>query len=361
MSTASKAGTEASAAPGGRPKHQFAMVLDLNKCLGCQSCTVACKTQWTSGPGMDAMWWNIVSTIPGRGTPRDAFELGGGYRNGSPVPGELPSGREWGEAWEFDYEQLFDGEGYGKSFLRPKEHDGAEPGWGPNWDEDQGGGRYPNSYFFYLPLLCMNCSQPACLEACPRDSIYRRDEDGIVLIDEERCHGYRFCVEACPYKRIYFNQERSIAQKCISCYPRLEAGVAPACVRQCPGRLHHIGYLDDPNSAVHRLVHTFGVALPLHADFEVMPNVFYVPPLLPDAFDEEGRFDPSRSRMPIEDLERLFGPGVQAALATLQAERERAAAGEPSELMDILIARKWRDLLGPFDADPAHSEPVRHR
>lgn len=77
----------------GAPTHQLAMVFDLNKCLGCQTCTVACKTQWTRGPGMEAMWWNIVNTVPGRGTPRDAFDLGGGYRDGEPVPGELPPKR----------------------------------------------------------------------------------------------------------------------------------------------------------------------------------------------------------------------------------------------------------------------------
>ena len=111
-----------------------------------------------------------------------------------------------------------------------------------------------------------------------------------MLIDEERCHGYRFCIEACPYKRIYFNEERAIAQKCISCYPRLEEGVAPACVRQCAGRMRHIGYLDDPKSAVSKLVKKHKVALPLRPDFGVEPNVFYVPPLMPVAFNERGEF-----------------------------------------------------------------------
>jgi nitrate reductase beta subunit len=170
------------------------MVFDLNKCLGCQCCTIGCKTQWTQAAGMEAMWWNIVNTMPGRGTPRDAFELGGGYRDGQPVPGQLPGQSEWGEAWDFEYDEVFSRGGEGRAYLRPRERDGASPQWGPNWDEDMGGGTYPNSYFFYLPLLCMNCSKPSCLEACPRDAIYRREEDGIVLIDEERCHGYRFCI-----------------------------------------------------------------------------------------------------------------------------------------------------------------------
>jgi nitrate reductase beta subunit len=207
----------------------------------------------------------------------------------------------------------------------------------------------------------MNCSKPACVEACPRDSIYRREEDGIVLIDEERCHGYRFCIEACPYKRIYFNEQRAIAQKCISCFPRLEAGVAPACVRQCPGRLRHLGFLDDPESHVHKLVHEWKVALPLRPDFEVEPNVFYVPPTLPTAFDENGEFDERGSRMPLEDLRKLFGPGVDKALATIQAERKKAARGRRSELMDILIAHSWQDLLGPFTQDPGKLERPQRR
>ena len=342
--------------PSKSPTHQFAMVFDLNKCLGCQTCTIACKTQWTRAGGMEAMWWNIVSTMPGRGTPRDAFELGGGYRDGVPVPGKLPPKSEWGEAWDFEYDDVFSGGPEGKAYLRPREHDGRPPQWGPNWDEDVGGGEYPNSYYFYLPLVCMNCSKPACLEACPRDSIYRREEDGVVLIDEERCHGYRFCIEACPYKRIYFNEQRAIAQKCISCYPRLEAGVAPACVRQCPGRLRHVGFLDDEKSHIHKLVHEWKVALPLRPDFEVEPNVFYVPPTMPTAFDEKGEFDDDASRLPLDFLRELFGPGVEKALATIQAEREKVASGKPSELMDILIARSWQDLLGPYPEDPGALE-----
>jgi steroid C-25 hydroxylase beta subunit len=337
-----------------QPSRQLAMVFDLNKCLGCQSCTVACKTQWTSAPGMEAMWWNIVNTMPGRGTPRDVFSHGGGYAEGEPVPGAFPSKREYGEAWDFDYEKVFSSGGDGsRPALAPIEHDGAAPEWGPNWDEDMGAGEYPNSYYFYLQQICMNCSRPACLEACPRTALYRREEDGIILIDEERCHGYRFCAEACPYKRIYFNETRVIAQKCTSCFPRLEAGVAPACVRQCPGRVRHLDYMDNQDGHIYKLVHEWKVALPLRPDFGVEPNVFYVPPLAPPAFKENGDFDLENPRIPSAYLQELFGAGVDAALATLQMERERVAAGKPSELMDILISRDWNDLLGPFTQNPA--------
>lgn len=343
-------------------KRQLAMVFDLNKCLGCQTCTLACKTAWTTRAGMEHQWWNIVNTFPGRGTPRDVFSHGGGYtRKGEPIPGDFPSKRLWGEAWDFDYEGVFGSNRDEPIPLHPREHDGAAPQWGPNWDEDMGGGEYPNSYFFYLQQICMNCSEPACVEACPRESVYKREEDGIVLIDEERCHGYRFCAEACPYKRIYFNEQRNVAQKCISCFPRLEAGVAPACIRQCPGRVRHIDYLDNADGHIYKLVKKWKVALPLRPDFGVEPNVYYIPPTSPLAFKENGEFDDTGSRIPMDYLKEMFGPGVEQALATLEAEREKAAAGKKSELMDILISRNWNDLLGPFTVDPAQlqRQPVR--
>ncbi len=343
-------------------KRQLAMVFDLNKCLGCQTCSLACKTAWTSGAGMEHQWWTIVNTFPGRGTPRDVFTHGGGYdKKGQPLAGTFPSKRLWGEAWDFDYEGVFSSSRHDPVPLHPREHDGAAPQWGPNWDEDMGGGVYPNSYFFYLQQICMNCSKPACLEACPREAIYKRDEDGIVLIDEERCHGYRFCAEACPYKRIYFNEQRAIAQKCISCFPRLESGVAPACVRQCPGRVRHVDYLDNEAGHIYKLVTKWKVALPLRGDFGCEPNVFYIPPTSPLGFNEDGEFDDVNPRIPNEYLRELFGPGVEKALATIEAEREKVAKGRKSELMDILISRDWNDLLGPFRADPAvmQRQPVR--
>lgn len=335
---------------------QLAMVFDLNKCLGCQSCTLACKTLWTRGEGMEHMWWNIVNTMPGRGTPRDVFSHGGGYRDGKPIPGTLPSQAEFGEAWDYEQDKvLFSEEGAHLPF-QPRQHDGTAPEWGPNWDEDLGAGGWPGSYFFYLQQICMNCTKPACLEACPRTAIYKREEDGIVLIDEERCHGYRFCAEACPYKRIYFNLNRAVAQKCISCYPRLETGVAPACIRQCPGRVRHVDYIDNEDGHIYKLVHKWKVALPLRPDLGVEPNVFYVPPTAPLAFKEDGEFDDEGSRIPPEYLRELFGPGVDNAIETIQREREKAAAGERSELMDILISRDWNDLLGPFTVNPATIE-----
>jgi len=98
------------------------------------------------------------------------------------------------------------------------------------------------------------------------------------------------------------------------------------------------------------------VALQLRRDFEVEPNVFYVPPTMPLAFDENGEFDDEGSRIPLDDLRRLFGPGVDEALAMIDSERQKVAAGDSSELMDILISRNWQDMLGPYPQDPGKLE-----
>jgi ethylbenzene hydroxylase subunit beta/complex iron-sulfur molybdoenzyme family reductase subunit beta len=285
------------------PKRQLAMVFDLNKCLGCHTCAISCKTQWTREEGMDSMWWTVVNTMPGRGTPRDWESSGGGFEtDGRPRSGRLPTREEFGEAWEFNYDEVFHG-GKGQSVhLKPQ----GDPKWGPNWDEDQGAGEYPNAYYFYLPRICNHCTHPACLEACPRKAIEKREQDGIVVINEDRCRGYRFCMEACPYKKIYFNHASKVAQKCIFCFPRIEQEVSNACARQCPGRVRFVGYRDDKEAPIWKLVDKWKVAIPLHPERGTEPNVFYVPPIAPPRFDENGEIDESQPRIPDEYLISLL-------------------------------------------------------
>ena len=334
-------------------KRQLAMVMDLNKCLGCHTCTVACKTLWTRDEGMEYQWWNTVNTMPGQGTPKDWEKMGGGFQNKKATLGKLPTRQEFGEAWEYNHKEVFEG---GKGQDVHLEIQGEKPNWGPNWDEDQGGGEYPNSYFFYLPRICNHCTSPACVAACPRKAIVKREEDGIVIINEDRCRGYRFCMEACPYKKIYFNHEKGTSQKCIFCYPRIDQGVANACARQCPGRIRHVGYLDDETSSVYKLVKKWKVAVPLHPEYGTQPNVYYVPPTSPMKFDEEGNLDEKNSRIPIEYLRSLFGDEGVEAMTILNNEIEKVRGGEQSELMSLLIAYKWSDMFGGFDKDPANIE-----
>jgi DMSO reductase family type II enzyme iron-sulfur subunit len=331
-------------------EHQLAMVFDLNKCIGCQTCSVACKVLWTRDEGMEHQWWATVNTQPGKGTPKGWEQMGGGERGGVSVPGHLPTREEFGGGWEYDFQRLFYGGNGKKEALRPS--GGAEK-WGPNWDEDQGAGEYPNTYYFYLPRICNHCTNPVCVEACPRAAMVKRPEDGIVVRDEESCRGYRFCMEACPYKKIYYNHIRNIGQQCIFCLPRIEEGVAPACARQCPSRLVFVGLLDDESGPIHKLVNEWKVALPLHPEYGTAPNVFYVPPLSPARIKPDGAVDAGAQRIPIEYLEELFGPRVGEVLDKLGTEIETVRGGGSSEMLDTLIAYQWQSLFGPFTKDPA--------
>lgn len=365
------------------PDNQVAMVIDLNKCMGCQTCTVACKSLWTTDEGQEHMWWNKVNTMPGEGSPRGWEEMGGGFTGSGVTVGgwrvgggyardaELPSTAQFGEYVDLPHDDVLR-LGEGESVTAPEE----TPEWLYNWDEDRGAGEHPNSYFHYLPRLCNHCTRPACLEACPRDAIYKRPEDGIVLIDEEECNGYRFCVEACPYKVIYFNSEAGtvalgadgdsppdgvgggISQKCIGCFPRVERGVAPACVRQCPGRARFYGFLDDEDTPVHDLVAEWEVALPLHPEYNTDPNVYYVPPMSAPKLDESGR-PTDEPRIPRDHLVELFGPAVDGALETLTAERELVEAGGESALMELLIGYRWpNDFFPQFGTNPIEAGPA---
>jgi ethylbenzene hydroxylase subunit beta/complex iron-sulfur molybdoenzyme family reductase subunit beta len=302
---------------------------------------------------MRHMLWNTVNTQPGQGTPHGWEKMGGGFEDGEARPGHRPSAAEFGKACDFNYDEVFYG-AKGRVPLRPLD---PNPGTGPNHDEDIGAGEFPNSYFFYMPRICNHCTHPACLEACPRKAIEKRDSDGIVLIDEDRCRGYRFCQEACPYKKIYYNEARRISQKCIFCFPRIDQGVVTACSRQCPGRVRFVGYLDDPHGPIYKLVHDYRVALPLHPEHGTQPNVYYVPPLSPEKLDAAGK-PTGEQRIPLSYLESLFGKGVAEALEKLQRERARYRNGEKSELMDLLIARDWIKMFGPFQRHPRSLERV---
>ena len=332
-------------------QRQITWVFDLNRCIGCQTCSVACKVLWTQDDGANHMWWCTVNTQPGRGSPRDYEQMGGGYdAHGKVVLGRLPTSEEWGEAWDFNWDEVYSSGKGQEAFLHPA---GPPPSWGMNWDEDQGAGEYPNAYFFYLPRLCNHCTRPSCVDACPNGALYKRPEDGLVLRDEDRCRGAQECIRACPYKKIYFNAARQVGQHCIGCFPRIEKGVAPACVRQCAGRAAFVGFIDDPDSAVHKLVRRWNLALPLHPEWNTEPNVFYIPPLSTFRVRPDGSVDESERRIPMSYLESLFGPRVRSALKTLENEIAKRRQGQPSEIVKTLIAYEWKEMLGPFTRDPA--------
>lgn len=327
-------------------QRQVAMVIDLNKCIGCQACTAACKSLWTDEEGQESMLWNNVETKPGPGYPKDWETQGGGFRDGVLQYGDLAPQENFGRVVPLNHEDVYF-KGTADRLVQ------KEPmGHGANWDEDTSSGDYPNNYHFYLPRLCNHCTRPACLEACPVRAIYKREQDGIVLVDADKCQGFRLCNRACPYDKVYFNYVTKKSQKCIFCFPRLEQGVAPACARQCPGRLRFVGFLEDEDGPIHKLVNEWKVALPLHPEYGTEPNVYYVPPILPPTFDAEGRFS-DEPRVPMEYLRYLFGPEVDGALITMQEEMDRRKEGKPSELMDLLIAKDWKSLFNIPDVQVA--------
>lgn len=336
---------------------QLAFVIDLNKCMGCQTCVVACKIAHTNGKGQDHQWWMTVTSMPGVGYPKNWESMGGGIGGtGEPVIGKVPSEADYGTPMEFNYEDVFFAgvpAGSGGTKFGPKD----QPSWGPNWEEDIGGGDWPNAWLFYLPRTCNHCSNPSCLPACPVSAVAKRADGVVEIADQGACESCSdsFCMAACPYKVIFRDSIVGHASKCNACAPRIDEGIAPACVRMCPGRCIWVGYLDEDSSAVARLVNEFKVAVPLHPEFGCEPNVFYVPPISPPRLAVDGTPDLSEPRIPNEELLRLFGPPALDALATIEVEmsKRRRRPKERSDLMEILIARRTSELLGPFLVDPA--------
>ncbi|MBI4614257.1 MAG: respiratory nitrate reductase subunit beta [Planctomycetes bacterium] len=380
---------------------QLAAVFDLNKCLECHTCTVACKMLWTNRSGREYMYWNNVETMPGFGYPKgwgsgtnqtadgQGQVLGGGFKEvkleKTATDGKVASrgsvnkdervpnlAEDYGLPWEYNYEAVMEeGASYDKEGATgPRPHwQGKEvrPKWGPNWEEDQGAGEWPNHWAFALPRICNHCTHPACLAACPRKAIYKRQEDGIVLVDQDRCRGYRECVRACPYKKTYFNTLTGKSEKCLLCYARVEKGVPPACFWQCPGRIRFLGWKDDKAGAVYKLVYEWKVALPLHPEFGTEPNVYYVPPIGSFKLGPQGEVTQER-RIPIEYLGRLFGgvENVARVQKVLLAEREKMRQGQKSELCMILIGHDTQDRF-QLDVDgrpfsrPEEVQPVKEQ
>lgn len=109
----------------------------------------------------------------------------------------------------------------------------------------QEGGKYPNPYRYFVTMSCNHCAEPACLKACPVEAIYKREEDGIVLVDQEKCVGCQRCRWACPYGAPQYNPETKKIDKCTMCVHRLEKGLKPACVITCMGLALYHDKLDE--------------------------------------------------------------------------------------------------------------------
>lgn len=139
------------------------------------------------------------------------------------------------------------------------------------------GGRFPRLYMHYLPIPCMHCEEPPCLEACPVGAISRR-EDGIVLVDEEMCDGCRACLPACPFDALDYSSESGTVWKCNLCSHRVDRGLEPFCVICCEAEAMHFGDLDDATSEIAQLIEA-RTAHPVKPEFGVRRAVHYGAPM----------------------------------------------------------------------------------
>ena len=325
------------------PQSQFVFVFNINRCIACQTCTMACKSTWTFSKGQEYMWWNNVETKPYGGYPQ--------YWDAKLLDLLDAAHREAGRAMEWDPGEKNARQPYGvyrgmTIFEAARAADkrdevalGYEPTdqeWrAPNIHEDTATGSQDQraslnlkatvlpehqTWFFYLQRLCNHCGYPACLSACPRGAIYKRPEDGIVLIDQKRCRGYRKCVAQCPYKKPMFRATTRVSEKCIACYPRIEGKDAltkgepmeTRCMTACVGKIRLQGlvrvnpdgsWAEDRDNPLYYLIKVEKVALPLYPQFGTEPNGYYIPPRW----------------VPRPYLRQMFGPGVDEAIARYTA------------------------------------------
>jgi tetrathionate reductase subunit B len=152
------------------------------------------------------------------------------------------------------------------------------------WVEYVDKGVYPNVGRSFLPRLCNHCSEPPCVSVCPTNATYKREQDGIVVIDDGLCIGCKYCIQACPYDARFLNPVTEIADKCDFCIHRVSKGLAPSCVNTCVGGARIFGDLADPDSNVSQLIAKNRVTV-LRGEMGTLPNVYYIGADLTDESD----------------------------------------------------------------------------
>ncbi|WP_432339221.1 nitrate reductase subunit beta [Bacillus tequilensis] len=422
-------------------KAQIGMVMNLDKCIGCHTCSVTCKNTWTNRSGAEYMYFNNVETKPGIGYPKqweDQDKYKGGWtlkkgklelKSGSKTnrlaglfynPNQ-PTIDDYYEPWNYDYETLTNSpQKKHQPVARPKSSltgDFMNIEWGPNWEDDLAGGHitgledpnvqkmeesikteFDEVFMMYLPRICEHCINPACVSSCPSGAMYKREEDGIVLVDQNACRSWRYCVSSCPYKKVYFNWQTNKAEKCTLCFPRLEAGLPTICSETCVGRIRYLGVmlydadkveeaasvgnekdlyhsqLDvflDPNdpevakqakeqgipaewieaaqqSPIYKMIIDWKIALPLHPEYRTLPMVWYIPPLSPimNLFEGKGSQQTAEDifpaidqmRIPIDYLAQLLTAGdtdhIRSTLKKMSVMRQYMRAVQTNKSID---------------------------
>ena len=202
---------------------KLGLVIDLDICVGCHACAVNCK-EWNSGGHSAPMTdWNAYS-----GT-------------------ESQDGDDTG-AW-------------GVWFNRVHTYEVSEGS---------------QSRTVHFPRSCLHCEEPACVTVCPTGASYKREEDGIVLVNPDTCIGCKLCSWACPYGAREYDQTDGVMKKCTLCIDKIynenleEVDRVPACVSTCPAGARHFGDFNDPNSEVSVLVKD-------RQGYDLLPELGYKP------------------------------------------------------------------------------------
>ncbi|HLB30485.1 MAG TPA: 4Fe-4S dicluster domain-containing protein [Gammaproteobacteria bacterium] len=153
-----------------------------------------------------------------------------------------------------------------------------------SWVEYVEKGAYPNVSRSFLPRLCNHCSEPSCVYVCPTNATYKREQDGIVVVDQGLCIGCKYCIQACPYGARFQDPHMGWIDKCDFCIHRVSKGLAPSCVNTCVGGARIFGDLADPGSEVSKLIAKNRVTV-LRDEMGTFPNVYYIAADHTDAVD----------------------------------------------------------------------------
>jgi DMSO reductase iron-sulfur subunit len=187
---------------------QLAFVIDLRRCIGCDTCVIGCKVE------------NDVET--------GKFRL-----------------------------SVYDSSG-NSTYESPQ-------------------GTFPALKQTWLPTMCHHCAEAPCVGACPTTALWRREEDGLVALDKDKCVGCRRCEEACPYDALSFDDRSGTADKCNMCEHRIARGEGPACAQVCPTRAIHFGDISSPDSKVSQLLASRDHQV-LRDSVGAKPQIYYLPP-----------------------------------------------------------------------------------
>ena len=212
--------------PGYNPKaHEWVFIVDTARCIGCGRCVRACKEE-----------------------------------------NSVPMDPRYTRTWIERYVQTADGE------MHVDSPDAGINGF-TSFEANREYAGQDITKAFFVPKLCNQCEKPPCVQVCPVAATYQTD-DGIVLVNRDKCIGCRYCIQACPYGARYLDPDEHVADKCTWCYHRISRGLPPACVVACPVGARKFGDLRDPESEVSKIVAELRLYV-LKEDLGTKPRVHY--------------------------------------------------------------------------------------